>query len=235
MCYKINQHHLTHDVRPCVSYSGLQKSIELVNPYSMPQPCCEQNAAIARWFACSFGHGCCYLTSRIVKCTAAQVYEPHCGTLTPYHTYQERTPLVEGKTWPCLSALDEDIGSTDNCQEAFTPHHEVVFEMGSDVENLGEALEQLIVDFFAAKAAYHALQSGWRCDAHNVCERVLRPHECREFALQEELRGIQDSLEAMESEINALEVKFSVRRLRFDATAFGFTGKRDISNLSIKI
>ena len=235
MCYKINEHHLTHDVRPCVSYSGLQKSIQLVNPYSMPQPCCEQSAAIASWFACSYGHGCCYATSRIAKCTAAQDHEPHCDTLTPYHTYQEREPLVEGKKWPCLSVLDEDIGSTEDGHNPFPPHHQVVFEMGSDVEDLGEGLEQLIAEFFAAKATYHALQSGWRCDAHKVCERVLQPHECREFSLREELRMIQDRLEAMESEIIALEVKFSVRRLRFDATAFGYAGKCDISNLSIKL
>lgn len=234
MCYQINEHHLIHDIRPCVSYSGLQKSVQLVNPYSTPEPCCEQSAAIARWFACPHGHGCCYLTSRIVKCTAAQYYAKHCEILTQYHTYEERVPLVEQKVWPSLPILDEDIGLPENRHETFLPHHETVFEMGSEVENLGEALEQLVSEFFTTKATHDAMENGWRCDGHDVCERVLQDH-CREFAIREELREIQERLVVMESEISALEVKFAVRRLRFDATAFGYTGSCDITNLSLKL
>lgn len=232
MCYNINEHHMIHDIRPCVSYSGLQKSVQLVNPYSEPKPCCEQSAAIARWFTCPYGHGCCYLTSRIVKCTAAQDDAHHCEILTQYHTYEERVPLVEQKAWPSLLILDEDIALPENCRETFPPHHETVFQMGSDVEYLDEALEQLVAEFFTTKATYDAMEKGWRCDGHDVCARVLQR---REFAIREELREIEDKLVAMESEISALEVKFAVRRLRFDATAFGFTGSCDISNLSLKL
>lgn len=107
--------------------------------------------------------------------------------------------------------------------------------MGSEVEDLGENLEQLVSEFFTTKATYDAMESGWRCDDHDVCERVLQPYACREFALREELREIQDRLVVMESEISALEVKFAVRRLRFDATAFGYTGSCNISNLSLKL
>ncbi|KAI7779935.1 fad binding domain containing protein [Diaporthe eres] len=235
MCYQINEHHLIHNIRPCVSYSGLQKSVQLVNPYSTPKPCCEQSAVIARWFACPYGHGCCYLTSRIVKCTAAQDYAKHCDILTQYHTYEERVPLVEQKVWPSLPILDEDIGLPENSHELFPPHHQTVFEMGSEVEDLGEALEQLVSEFFTTKATYDAMESGRRCDGHDVCERVLQHHECREFALREELREIQEKLVVMESEISALEVKFAVRRLRFDATAFGYAGSCDITNLSLKL
>lgn len=233
MCYKINEHHLLHDVRPLVSYFGLQKTVELVNPYAIPETCCKQHKTIASWFVCP-DHGCCYLTSRIVECTAER-YGGHCEVLTQYHTYEERVPLVEHKKWPSLPVLDEDIALPENRDEAFAPHHEVVFEMGTEVEDLGESLEQLVSEFFTTKATYNALESGWRCDAHDVCERVLQPHECREFALREELREIQNRLEAMECEIASLEVKFAVRRLRFDATAFGFTGECDISNLSLKL
>lgn len=233
MCYKINEHHLVHDVRPIVSYSGLQKSVALVNPYSEPQQCCEQSATIARWFTCPC-HGCCYLTSRIVKCPMAQDHS-QCSIITQYHTYQERAPLIEQKVWPALQSLDEDIGSPENCHEVYQPHHEAVYEMGSEVEDIGEDLEQLVSEFFATKATYNALENGWRCDDHDVCQRVLQPHECREFALRKELHGIEDELVAMESEISALEVKFAVRRLRFDATAFGYTGNRDIGNLSLKL
>lgn len=234
MCYKINEHHLVHDVRPRVSYEGLQKSVELVNPYALPQPCCEQSATIARWFACPT-HGCCYLTSRIVKCTTVPDEAPHCEFLTPYHTYEERVPLVEYKVWSSLPILDVDIGLPENSRDTFPTHHETVFDMGTEVEDLGESLEQLVADFFTTKATYDALKTGWRCDAHEVCKRVLQPHECREFALREELQEIRDNLAVMECEISALEVKFAVRRLRFDATAFGFTGSRDISNLSLKL
>ncbi|KAH8763048.1 hypothetical protein F5883DRAFT_646224 [Diaporthe sp. PMI_573] len=235
MCYQINQHHLVHDVRPLVSYSGLRKSIDLVNPYSVPQPCCEQRASIAKWFVCPYGHGCCYLTSRIVRCTASEGYERHCGTITDFHTYEERVPLVEDKEWLPVRALDDDISRPENCHEAVPPHHETVFEMGSEVEDLGEELEQLVVDFFATKAIYTALKGGWRCDSHDTCERVLQPHECREFAVRNKMQEIQSSLDTMECEISVLEVKFAVRRLRFDATAFGFTGKCDVSNLSLKL
>lgn len=233
MCYKINEHHLVHNVRPCISYSGLQKSVELVNPYARPQSCCDQSTTTARWFACPY-HGCCYLTTRIVQCTAAEEHAPHCDVVTQYHTYQERVPLVEHKVWPALPILDEDTGLPENSHEVFPPHHELVFDMGSEVEDLGESLEQLLSDFFTTKATYDALESSWRCDAHDVCVRVLQP-ECREFALREELQEIQNRLAAMECEISSLEVKFAVRRLRFDATAFGFTGSCDISNLSLKL
>lgn len=235
MCYKINQHHLVHDVRPLVSYSGLQTNVDLVNPYAVPQPCCEQRTSIARWFVCPHGHGCCYLTSRIVKCTAAQGYEHDCGLITDYHTYKERVPLVADKMWQPLPVLDDDISLPENCHEAFPPHHEVVFEMGTEVEDLGEELEQLVSDLFTTKATHNALGSGWRCDSHDICERVLQSHECREFALRKELREIQDKLNVMECEISALEIKFAVRRLRFNATAFGFAGKCDISNLSLEL
>lgn len=236
MCYKINEHHLVHDVRPLVSYSGIQKSVNLVNPYAPPQPCCEQSATIAKWFACPFGHGCCYLTSRIVKCTSSQGYKHHCGTLTDYHSYEERVPLVEDKLWAPLSALDDDISSPENCHQAFQPHHEVVFEMGTEVEDLAEELQGLVTDLFTTKAIYTALErDGWRCDSHEICERVLQFHECREFAIQKEMGEIQSRIEAMDVAISALEVKFAVRRLRFDATAFGFVGKCDVSNLSLRL
>lgn len=234
MCYKINEHHLVHNVRPCVSYSGLQKSVELINPYAIPKPCCEQSATIASWFACPC-HGCCYLTTRIVRCTAAEGHADHCDVITQYHTYQERVPLAEQKMCPSLPILDEDTGLPENSHEVFPPHRELVSELGDEVEDLGESLEQLVSDFFTTKATYNALESGWRCDAHEVCIRVLQPHECREFALREELQEIEAGLVAMECEISSLEVKFAVRRLRFDATAFGFTGSCNISNLSLKL
>lgn len=170
-----------------------------------------------------------------MRCTASQSYEGQCGTITDYHTYEERVPLVEDKTWLPVPALDEDISRPENCHEAFPPHHEVIFEIGSEVEDLGENLEQLVADLFTTKAIYNVLESGWRCDSHDTCERVLQPHECREFALRTEMREVQSRLEKMECEISALEVKFAVRRLRFDATAFGFTGKCDISNVSLKL
>ncbi|KAK7699795.1 hypothetical protein SLS64_011407 [Diaporthe eres] len=176
-----------------------------------------------------------YVHHGIVKCTAGENYAKHCGILTQYHTYEERVPLVEQKVWPSLPILDEDIGLPENRRETFPPHHETVFEMGSEVEDLGEALEQLVSEFFTTKATYDAMESGWRCDGHDVCARVLQFHECREFALREELREIQERLAEMESEISALEVKFAVRRLRFDATAFGYTGNCNITNLSLKL
>lgn len=233
MCYKINEHHLTHDVRPTIAYAGLQTNLELVNPYSMPQPCCKQHNTIATWFVCPDGHGCCYFTSRTVKCTAAGTFEPNCGILTSYHTYEKRVPVVEDEVWVPLVSLDQHIGSSANCRETFLPHHQTVSEMDEEIEELTEYLEQLVSEFFDTKAAYSHLKTGWRCDAHHVCERVLEDH-CREFAIREELEELKGRLADMESEILALEVKFAVRRLRFEATAFGFTGTCDINNFSLK-
>lgn len=171
-----------------------------------------------------------------MKCTSSHGYQRHCGTITDYHTYQERVPLVENKLWAPISALDDDISSPENCHQVFQPHHDVVFEMGAEVEDLSEELQGLVADLFTTKAIYTALETdGWRCDSHDICERVLQFHECREFAIQKEMRAIQSRVEAMEVGISALEVKFAVRRLRFDATAFGFVGKCNISNLSLKL
>ncbi|KAL1846852.1 hypothetical protein Daus18300_014137 [Diaporthe australafricana] len=233
MCYKLNHHHSAHDVRPRFAYSGLQTSVELVNPYAAPHQCCAQDATIASWFACPFGHGCCYYCSKIVKCTAADALEPHCGNLTAYHTYEENTSVIKAKKWLSLSVLDQEIGSTQGRHGDFPPHHEVVWEMGNEVEDLAEDLEELTAEFFDLKALHTTLTSGWRCDAHDICTRVLQSHECREFALREELQVIDDDLSEMESEIVALEIKVAIRRLRFDATAFGFTGKCDINRMSL--
>jgi hypothetical protein len=236
MCYKINQHHLVHDARPIFSYSGIENSIDLVNPYTVPEPCCNQLPSIARWLACPYGHGCCYLTSRIVKCTASQGLERDCGVITDFHTYEERVPLFEGRKWLPVTSLDNHISQSDNCSgEACLPHHMAVLELRSEVEDMAEDLKELLDFFFEAKAVYNSLETGWRCDDHDMCERVLQSHECQEFGLRDAMKQVQGIIDRLEYEISALEVKFTVRRLRFDATASGFTGKCDMNNVSIKL
>lgn len=233
MCYKLNHHHSAHDVRPRFAYSGLQTSVELVNPYAEPHPCCKQDATIASWFLCPYGHGCCYYFSKFFKCTAASVFEPHCGNLTAYHTYEERLSVIKTKEWLPLRVLDQEIGSLQGRHGDFPPHHEVVKELGDEVEDLVEDLEELTSELFSLKALRTTLTSSWRCDAHEICTRVLQSHECREFALREEFWAIDDRLSELENAIVALEIKVAVRRLRFDATAFGFTGRCDINRMSL--
>ncbi|KAI3395177.1 hypothetical protein diail_1671 [Diaporthe ilicicola] len=230
MCYELNYHFSEHDVRPTITYSGLQTSVELVNPYATPAPCCKQDAMISSYFVCPFGHGCCYYYTKTVKCTAADALKPNCGSLTPYHIYEEKLSVLKAKGWLPLGGLDQGIQERG---AVFPPHHEAVLKMGEELDGLAEELEVLVDEFFKLKDTHEALSSGWRCDAHDTCTRVLQHHECREFAITEELRAIDEDLAEMEKDIVALEIRFVIRRLRFDATADGYTGDCDMDRVSL--
>lgn len=150
MCYHVYQHTLVHDSRPIIQYGEVPEDKIIVNPYAEPRPCpCEgQDNSIAAWFRCSFGHKCCYLVSRIVRCTKVVLQKGvPCSALISYHVYNPARSVYrcnnagpdhtsydgserEGWWYP-WPVLDSEIGLQENRNELFLPHDEpVLLDLG---------------------------------------------------------------------------------------------------------
>lgn len=244
MCYRVYQHTLVHDARPTVQWCNDEaQNTRIINPYADPRPChcTSQDPTIAVWLRCSFGHKCCYLVSHIVRCTNTinmpttnfkkthlsppieEGHLQHCAELTPYHTYtpaqsvfnkQDRPDNVYGSEndegWYPWPVLDGQIGRLENRQELFPSREETIAKMSRAILKCETRLKKL-------DAELQHLER--RDDSNDACSQILSAKDC--------LRNFKE----LDEDLLEVETRLAIKRMLFDAIAFGFAGKRSHDTL----
>lgn len=235
MCFRIFQHALVHDVRPLVTYKGSQEG-QFVNPYAQPRPCCRQDYVFPLWFRCEFGHGCCLLIPRLVKCTNAVGLPFYCNDAVSYHTYQPAEELYhgdgpdnvvaeDGEGWYPWRTLHEEIGQPDSRNQEFKPHQENVMELVTAINAMEQTFKDFMIEFRQLEAKYRELKGQSLCDSHDVCMRVLNELECPEYKLRRDQGEMKSRLIQIDQDLTALETRLNIRRMILDAIARGFVGE----------
>ncbi|ROW08486.1 hypothetical protein VMCG_03237 [Cytospora schulzeri] len=239
MCYRIYAHVMFHDVRPLITYKGAIGNDTLMNPYARPRSCCQQDESIRPWFRCEFGHGCCYLMPRVVKCTKAANSTIECHDAVPYHTYDPARKVFESdgpdsvaaseeEGWCPFPILHEPIGWRQNSDMVLPPHEESVEELDQSIAGLEGPLQDLMLEFREIGVKYRELKHKRRCDSHHICRLI--DWECPENQLQQDIKETKSRLIRLNDKLTVLDTKFTIRRMAVEAITHGFVGECSIDS-----
>ncbi|KUI69442.1 hypothetical protein VM1G_05368 [Cytospora mali] len=233
MCFHIYEHTLVHDIRPLVTYKGGVDDDTMVNPYAKPEPCCQQNDTIPPNFRCEFGHGCCYLSSRVIKCTETAMSLLECGDSVPYHTYQPAKEVYESdgpdnvfasedEGWYPWPSINESVGKPENSDRLYAPFEEYVKVLIKKILVIEKEIEDVVLEFRDVETKYRELKRQRRCDSHDV---YIRVRECTEIELCRDMREMKSRLFQLDRDLSALNTRFAVQCMALDAVARGFVGE----------